>query len=175
MVHHEVSIRPCVPGDEEALALVGRATFLETFAGILDGADIVAHCARSHAVETYRDWLARADCRLWLAEAPHGAPVGFIVLAPAQLPLDDLAENDVEIKRIYLLSRFHGGGLGKHMAQQAIDAARERGARRVLLGVYARNEAAIGFYARMGFRKVGTRTFNVGHRFYDDDIMGLTL
>ena len=30
-----ITIRPCVPGDEAALALVGQATFLETYAGVL--------------------------------------------------------------------------------------------------------------------------------------------
>lgn len=33
----DVSIRRARAGDEEALALVGQATFLETFAGVLDG------------------------------------------------------------------------------------------------------------------------------------------
>ena len=71
-----ITIRPCVKGDEQALALVGQATFLEAFAGILDGADIIAHCQRQHDVQLYRDWLALPVMRLWLAEAtPGGAPV----------------------------------------------------------------------------------------------------
>ena len=50
-----ITIRPCGKGDEQALALVGQATFLEAFAGILDGADVIAHCQRQHHVELYRD------------------------------------------------------------------------------------------------------------------------
>jgi len=46
-LNHEIALRRCVPGDEEALALVGAATFLETFAGLLAGPDILAHC-REH-------------------------------------------------------------------------------------------------------------------------------
>ncbi|MFD1041416.1 hypothetical protein [Pseudoxanthomonas kaohsiungensis] len=51
----EVSIRRASPGDEAALSLVGQATFLETFAGVLDGAAIVGHCAGAHGAARYRD------------------------------------------------------------------------------------------------------------------------
>lgn len=37
------SIRPAAAGDAGALALVAQATFLETFAGVLEGHDVVAH------------------------------------------------------------------------------------------------------------------------------------
>lgn len=37
-----VSLRRCGVDDANALALVGQATFLESFAGTLDGADILA-------------------------------------------------------------------------------------------------------------------------------------
>jgi ribosomal protein S18 acetylase RimI-like enzyme len=50
-----------------------------------------------------------------------------------------------------------------------------RHARRLLLGVYAGNATAIGFYQHLGFRKLGTRKFTVGGKNYDDDIMGMSL
>ena len=43
--------------------------------------------------------------------------------------------------------------------------------RRVLLGVYSRNEAALGFYARLGFTRAGTRNFRVGANDYFDYIL----
>lgn len=168
-------IRRCIAGDEAALALVGQATFLETFAGILGGRDILAHCARAHAVELYRDWLSDPAYAVWVVEAqPGAAPVGYLVMAPPQLPIVDCA-GDLELKRIYLLGRFQGGGLGKRLLSTAIAHAREADAKRLLLGVYANNEAAIGFYQHNGFRQLGTRKFNVGGRDYDDNIMGLAL
>lgn len=171
----ETHLRPCIAGDEAALALVGQATFLETFAGILGGEDIVAHCARAHATGLYRAWIDDPGCASWLVEADPGhAPVGYMVVAPPQLPLPDTA-SDLELKRIYLLGRFQGGGLGKRLVSAAIAHAAASGARRLLLGVYAHNAAAIGFYRRLGFNKLGTRKFNVGGKDYDDSIMGLPL
>lgn len=169
------NIRLCAPGDEYALALIGQATFLETFAGVLGGKDIIAHCAEAHSPELYRTWLSESGYALWLVEmSPGQAPIGFMVLAPPQLPLADTT-NDLELKRIYLLGKFQGGGLGKQLVSTAVEHSRIANARRLLLGVYAHNHAAIGFYERFGFRKVGARKFSVGGRDYDDDIMGMPL
>lgn len=171
-----ITIRPCAKGDEAALALVGQATFLEAFAGILDGADIIAHCQRQHDVQLYHDWLALPAMRLWLAEAtPGGAPVGYLVLSPASLPVTDPLPNDLEIKRIYLLHRFQGQRVGQRLMQAAVEQARAGGAGRVLLGVYAENHDALAFYARCGFAQVGRRTFRVGSTDYQDVILDMTL
>ena len=42
-----IRIRECGPADAQALALVGQATFLQSYADDLPGADILAHC-REH-------------------------------------------------------------------------------------------------------------------------------
>ncbi|HVJ38784.1 MAG TPA: GNAT family N-acetyltransferase [Stenotrophomonas sp.] len=171
----EANVRACGPDDAEALALVGRATFLETFAGILDGAAIVAHCGQAHAAAVYDGWLNDKAHALWLVETTSGsAPVGFMVVSPPQLPVPD-TEGDLELKRIYLLSKFQGGGVGKRLIAAAAAHAIAAGANRLLLGVYAGNAPAIGFYERAGFRKIGERKFRVGGRDYDDQIMAMSL
>lgn len=171
-----VNIRPCLPGDENALALVGQATFLESFAGTLQGSDILAHCAREHAPGVYRDWLTQEGSRAWLAETEPGqAPVGYLVLSPAALPIPDPRVDDLEVKRIYLLHRFHGGGIGKRLMAEATRHASSLACRRLLLGVYGGNDKAISFYERLGFRKVGQRVFRVGSNDYNDFILQLDL
>lgn len=172
----EIRLRICQPGDETALALIGQATFLETFAGILDGRHILAHCASAHSVECYRGWLADSSYKLWLAEiSPGGAPVGYMVVSLPELSLPDLSDRDLELKRIYIFSRFQGQGLGKRLLQEAIAESRARKAECLLLGVYEHNDAAIGFYTRMGFHKAGTRKFNMGGLECDDYVMELVL
>lgn len=166
-------IRPCSPDDATALAFIGAATFLETFAGILEGDAIVAHCARQHVPEAYRSWLD-AGALAWLGLCdPGGAPVGYaLVTAP---DLEAARPGDLELKRIYSFSRCHGSGLGRALMAAAIEGARQRDARRLLLGVYQHNARALAFYRRHGFCPVGTRRFDVGGRLYDDAVLALDL
>lgn|SRR5690606_12299788 len=165
------TIREAGGHDAPALALIGAATFLETFAGILDGAAIAAHCAAQHSEAAYRAALASGG-RAWLAEAePGGAPVGFALVGKPDL---DAAEaGDIELKRIYSLSRFHGSGMGAALMHEVVAAA--KGHRRLLLGVYAHNARALAFYRKQGFADIGTRRFNVGGRLYDDRVLARPL
>ena len=168
-------IRRAVAADAEALALVGAASFLETYAGELPAADILAHCSSQHAPEVYAGWLAGADYRLWIMEAEAGgAPVGYAVLGPPDLPVATTAA-DVEIKRLYLLHRFQGQGLGAGLMGATLDGARQAGFGRALLGVFGRNHAAMGFYRRQGFDLVGERKFQVGASLYDDFVLARRL
>lgn len=169
----EIVLRLCSAGDEEALALVGAATFLETFAGLLTGPDIVAHCRVQHAASRYAAWLADGQYRLCLAEL-KSAPVGFAVLSPPDLPVA-LTEDDIELKRIYLLHRFQGGGLGRALLEWSVAQARSMGKKRLLLGVKADNTAALAFYDRVGFVRIGERKFLVGNTWCDDYILSRAL
>ena len=171
----DVSIRRAGPGDEQALAMVGQATFLETFAGILDGTAIIAHCRNAHSSELYERWIADPRYALWLAEAsPGSAPIGYAVMAPPDLPAAN-PESDLELKRIYLMGRYQGSGTGKKILQLAVAHAKAAAAARVLLGVYAGNESAISFYGKSGFVKLAERRFDVGGRSYDDHVLALSL
>lgn len=169
----DTNIRRAQPADAQALALVGAATFLESFAGLVDGADIVANCAAEHGnAERYAAWLASPDYAIWLVgAAPGDAPVGYCVLSPvSNLPVDDARADDLEIKRIYLLSRFHGSGLAAQMMVLALEEAARRGAGRVLIGVKDDNARAHAFYRKSGFTVAGTRSFTVGGGTYSDQI-----
>jgi diamine N-acetyltransferase len=171
-----IIVRAARAGDEAALSLLGGATFLESYAHLLPVTDILGHVARQHVAAVYERWLADAACRCWLAEySPGRAPVGYAVVTPPELPLPDIGPGDLEIRRIYLLHRFQRCGLGRRLMDEVIAHGRAVAARRMLLGVYSRNEAALAFYRRQGFVQVGTRQFRVGANDYFDYILSLDL
>lgn len=164
----EYSLRACGPGSEEKLALVGAASFLEAFAGFLPGEDVLAHCRNQHSAAKYAAMLADPATHACLAEAKD-APVGYAVVCPPDLPVP-VGPDDFELKRIYLLHRFQGSGIGAALMQWSVEKARLLGKRRLLLGVNAENNA-IAFYRRQGFEDAGTRKFQVGNMLCDDLIM----
>jgi len=117
----KVVIREAGAADAGRLSLVADATFLETFAGMISGEALVAHCERAHAPDYLRQLLA-AGAKAWLAEL-DAAPIGYALVNRPEL---DAAEpGDIELKKIYLLSRFHGSGI----AGRLFEAALARGSR----------------------------------------------
>lgn len=171
----DIRIRRAVPGDGERLAHIGAATFVESYTEVIDGENMAAHCTRQHSQSVYDAYLANPACSVWLAEfAETGAPVGYAVNCPPDLPIA-LEAGDVELKRIYALSRFHGSGTGKALMEVALEDARSRGAPRLLLGTYQENFRAVAFYRKHGFELAGTRQFQVGDRLYDDVVLAKRL
>lgn len=168
-------VREAASEDARRLAQVGSATFLETFAGILDGGAIVHHCEHAHSAGAYGEALRNGGLA-WLAEIdPDGAPIGFALVTRPDLPGASCDGSDLELKRIYLLSKFQGQGIGAALMQEAVSAARALGARRLLLGVYAQNVRAQAFYRNIGFSELTSRRFRVGSKEYDDTVFVLPL
>jgi len=186
-----VTLRRATAADAPALALIGAATFLEAFTWMLPGSDILAHAAKNHTAEAYRTYLAKPDTRITLALAgpPIGftgspeAPIGYAMLTAPELPTIDVLPTDIELKRIYLFSRFRSAPIAHHPhlrpAQALMDAAIADAIAlnrtRLLLGTHANNLRAIAFYRRNGFTDVGTRTFQVGNQVCDDLIFARPL
>lgn len=171
-----IVVRPCKLEDADMLALVASSTFLEAFAGVLAGDDILAHCLKNSSASAFERYLAAPQCQAFLACTVHPqSPIGYAMLTRPDLPLDDLGEDDLELRRIYLFSRFYGSGAGQKLMSHATDAAVGAGARRLLLGVHAGNARALAFYRRNGFEDVGTRTFQVGSQMHHDLVLGKVL
>jgi ribosomal protein S18 acetylase RimI-like enzyme len=168
-------IRRARESDISALILVGTATFLETYTEILPGPDVVSHCAVHHAREKYAAWLADPECAVWIAEARLGAPIGYLVLIPATLPLEGPVAGDLEVLRIYVLAPYHKDGLGYRLMQMAIEEARVRGAGRLVLGMHNDNVRAMAFYRRQGFEVIAAREFVVGDTICSDSVFALAV
>jgi ribosomal protein S18 acetylase RimI-like enzyme len=178
-----ITLRRATAADAPALALTGAATFFEAFTWMLPGADILAHTLKHHTADAYAHYLADPHTRITLAvtgpavgfEQEPGSPVGYVLLCTPELPTFNVLPADIELKRIYLFSRFRtapvvdtaGAAIPNlRPAQALMDAAvadaRALGATRLLLGTHAGNRRAIAFYHRNGFTQAGTRTFQVG-------------
>lgn len=148
--------------DAPALAILGGATFLASFAHDHPGAGLIAHIHDAHSADYYRTTLIHPACTVLIGETPLGAPVGYAMITPPQLPIAPTQGRDLELKRIYLLGGWQGGGNGDAAMDLVIANAMARRADRLLLAVYPENERARRFYARHGFEEIGETTFMVG-------------
>lgn len=162
-----IAWRKAEPDDADALAHLGAATFLSTFAFDHPGKPLIAHLNAEHSIAYYADKLANSDIDIVLGETPLGAPVGYVMMVPPEHP-ELQQEGDIELKRIYLLPAWQGGGNGRALLDQAFDIAQDRHAKRILLAVYESNDRARGFYERAGFVCVGETVFMVGETPFRD-------
>jgi diamine N-acetyltransferase len=166
--------RKAGPDDAEALGFLGAATFLATFAYDHPGNALIEHLKVAHSSAYYAAKLADPDVDIVLGETPLGAPVGYVMIAPPEHPAYQ-QPGDIELKRIYLLSAWQGGGNGRALLQQAFDIASTRGAKRILLAVYESNHKAVAFYERAGFTYVGETVFMVGDMPFRDMLYARTM
>ncbi len=156
-----VAWRKAAPDDAEALSYLGAATFLASFAFDHPGKPLIEHLKAEHSTGYYAAKLANPDVDIVIGETPLGAPVGYVMLVPPEHP--DLQQaGDWELKRIYLLGPWQGGGNGRALLEQAFEVAAARAARRLILAVYESNQRAVAFYERAGFTHIGETTFMVG-------------
>jgi diamine N-acetyltransferase len=175
-VEQSVTLRVCTSSDAETLAVIGAATLLEAFAGLLPGGSLLAHCRNHHHAAAYTSYIAKPETRAWLAEIePGAAPVGYAMLTAPDFPEGLAQEGDLELRRIYVFSKFHGGRAGRGLMDLAIAFARERKAKRLLLAVHPDNQRALAFYRKSGFEQIGTRTFQVGASTFIDPVFALPL
>jgi ribosomal protein S18 acetylase RimI-like enzyme len=170
-----VTLRRATAADAAMCAVVGAATFLEAYTWALPGADIVDFCLRHHTPAAYAAYFAKPETRITLAVTGEDAPVGYAMICAPEFPEFEVQPGDIELKRIYLFSRFRAAGTGQQLMDTAIADALECGHTRMLLGTHAGNERAIAFYRRNGFAEVGTRVFHVGEQECCDLIFGRAL
>jgi ribosomal protein S18 acetylase RimI-like enzyme len=165
------TIRQCKPGDERALSLIAQATILETYAALVRGRNLYDYISQTLDAETFRTNLTDGSMRLWAAELDStGCIVGYAHAVPEAN--DEFA---MELKRIYLLRKFKGEGIGKRLMDASLAFAREAQSQAMVLRVHHKNEEAIGFYQGYGFRAVSEESFPAGGEMSTVVVMRLNL
>ncbi len=155
------TIRRATPADAEALSRIGAETFSETFGHLYPPQDLATFLETAYAVETSRRDLADPDKAVWLVEA-GGAVVGHALAGPCDLPHDEVTTTCGELKRLYILKAFQGGGTGSRLLAETLAWLERDGPRRLWIGVWSENFGAQRLYGRLGFEKVGEYHFIVG-------------
>jgi ribosomal protein S18 acetylase RimI-like enzyme len=154
-------IRRAGSADAAALAAIGARTFGETFGHLYPPADLQRFLAESYDLERTRADLADPAKAAWLVEA-GGEAVGYALAGPCALPHPEVTPACGELKRIYLLEAWQGGGLGARLFAETLAWLQSQGPRSIWIGVWSENHGAQRFYARHGFEKVGEYGFRVG-------------
>lgn len=96
----------------------------------------------------------------------YGAPEGVLILAyngnraVGCIAVRKFAEGESELKRMFVLPEFRGHRLGETLLQQAIQAAKALGYRKLKLDTLPNMTSAIKLYEAHGFKKIAPYRFN---------------
>jgi len=164
MPESAAQILPVSDAQLPALAELAGVIWRQYYPGIISAAQIDYMLARMYSLDVLREEIRAQEIqfvRLLIGERF----VGFASYGPTP------EAGVMKLHKCYLLPEFHGRGLGSQLLKHCERAARERGARRLILAVNKRNSKAIAAYRRNGFTVAESVVTDFGRGFVMDDFI----
>ncbi len=156
----EAVIRRAGVDDAAVLAALSAETFCATFTHY-PPEDLAVYLKDAYGLDYTRRFLADPASAAWLMEM-DGEAIGHALAGPCGLPHPDVTAACGELKRVYVLPRWQGGGRGSRLLRTALDWLEANYTGSLWIGVWSQNLAAQRLYARLGFEKAGEYHFKVG-------------
>ncbi|MFD2729631.1 GNAT family N-acetyltransferase [Enterococcus camelliae] len=157
--------------DLDALQKVSVETFYDTFAAQNTKQNMEDYLESSYKLEKLTEELENENSFFYFVLNDNDEIMGYLKLNVNDVQSEDGFENALEIERIYICKAFQKQGLGKILYDIAIAKATQLGKQRIWLGVWEFNQNAKAFYQHLGFKFVGSHTFNMGDDPQTDLIM----
>ena len=155
-------IRKAEASDATLIADLSRQTFTETFAAQNSKENMEKFMTEQFSREKLIAEVTVNTNHFFIAFDDHET-AGYLKLRESE-PVPELGERlTLEIARIYVTARQIGKGVGNLLMQTAIDFAISQSYQFIWLGVWEKNERAIQFYTRWGFKKFNTHVFMLGN------------
>lgn len=173
------TIRKATTDDAGALAALAALTFPLACPPSSSAEDIAAHLANTLSEQHFKRYLADPDITILVLDSGDRLNgYSLLVNRPAADP--DVASvltqaPSVELSKCYVHPGYHGLGAAAELMHASLEAAAQAGGAGVWLGVNSQNARAIRFYEKSGFRKVGTKSFQLGSTVEHDFVLELAL
>ncbi len=91
----------------------------------------------------------------------HDTVVGYVKTNPALPGFATIHAPALQLERLYLLKDVVGKGVGTEVLNQLKVIIKPQGYASIWLSVYTLNAPAIAFYEKSGFKKIGTKMFQL--------------
>ncbi|RBL90017.1 GNAT family N-acetyltransferase [Chitinophaga flava] len=154
------------------LQQLASQTFLETYAAHNTASDMETYLSKHFNPEQLALEINSPDSNYYIAFHQH-TPIGYIKLNTGEAQTDIKKPDTLEIERIYVLQDYQGLKAGRQLLKHAITVARQLQVTYIWLGVWEKNEKALGFYHKHGFTPFGTHIFLLGADEQTDILMKL--
>jgi diamine N-acetyltransferase len=170
------TIRLATPDDASSICALAIQTMWEAFGPPHNPAEeVAAYVQETFTIDKTHAELTDPKSTFLVAQGPDGNAIGYAKIRRHRPPRQLRGQHALEIQRLYVASDQIGSGLGRQLLEACQLIAATEGYAVVWLGVWERNQRAIGFYERMGFRRIGSHYFQFGQDRQRDYWMSKTI
>ena len=166
----EILIRPATNGDAGLIADMSRKTFYETFAAVNTKTDMEKFMDEQFTTEALIREVEEGDGYFYLA-FDNNTAAGYARMRDGDSYPAFNNKPGIEIARLYALQEAIGKGVGSALIKHCMDVAQLLQRQIIWLGVWEKNERAIAFYTKWGFKKFDEHEFVLGNDVQTDWLM----
>lgn len=169
-----IHFKKCTFSDIHKLQDISYETFDETFKNQNSTENMKDYLEKAFNLEQLEKELSNISSQFYFVYL-NSELAGYLKVNMKDAQSEEMGEDSLEIERIYIKSNFQKHGLGQFLLNKAIEIAKKESKRKIWLGVWEKNENAIGFYRKNGFVQTGAHSFYMGDEEQIDYIMIKTL
>ena len=148
--------------DLSILKQISINTFIETFSKDNTPEDTQKYIDTNFTDEKILSEINTNGSKFFLAFMDEN-PAAYLKLNTGEAQTEKQGKDSMEIQRIYVLSKFKGKRIGSLLIEKAEEEAKKMNIKRIWLGVWEHNDAALGFYYKKGFKRFSEHIFMFGN------------
>jgi len=165
-----IKIIRVIEKDITKLQEIGRQTFHETFAEVNTEENMKVYLEKSFAMDKLTREVNNEHAQFYFAVL-NDLVIGYLKVNVAAAQTEAIANDSLEIERIYVLKTYQGKNIGQMLYDKAVRIAKDLGLKSIWLGVWEKNHSAIGFYRKNGFVEFDSHIFHLGEDVQTDLMM----
>ena len=153
-------IRNADQTDVHVISLLAHAIWPDTYGSILNDAQLNYMLNYFYSEDSLKKQMD--DGQHFLLALSNAETVGFASYSHSN------KTGLYKVHKLYVHPMLHGHGFGKKLLDRIIKDVKPKGGTRLSLNVN-RNNRAISFYEKYGFRKVGEEDVAIGEGYFQND------
>lgn len=169
-----IVIRECTIEDIKTLQEISYNTFCETFSHLNTEENMTAYLDNAFDRKKLKAEIRNPFSTFYFLYF-NKELAGYLKINVNEAQTEKMGNEALEIERIYIQQNFQHQGLGKRLFNHGLEIAKAKNKKKIWLGVWEKNLAAIDFYHKLGFNKTGTHSFYMGDEQQTDFIMTKTM
>ena len=160
--NNKVTIKKVLEEDLSIIKEISIKTFIETFSKDNTPEDTQKYIETNFTDEKMLSEIKTVGSQFFIAFLGE-KPVAYLKLNTGEAQTEKQGNDSMEIQRIYVLSEMKGKRIGSLLMQKAEEEAKKLNIKRIWLGVWEHNDAALGFYYKKGYKRFSEHIFMFGN------------